>query len=108
MPIDACTKTSTAFDLLIDADQEVLRKGSASQSKDASAFDKRLTTPLIINKKKDHPIAQRNNAQRYALPHNVFGASPLLIDAEVLRSNLEGRSGVAEQVGFYVLPNVAR
>jgi len=71
MPIDACTKSSTAFDLLIGADQEVLRKGSASPAKTRAPLTKRLTTPLPINKKKDTPIAQRN----------IFGGASATIQA---------------------------
>ena len=74
MPIDACTKTSTAFDLLIDADQEVLRKGSASPAKTQAPLTKRLTTPLSINKKKTHQLPaqfiwwRKRHYSSYALP----------------------------------------
>jgi len=68
-------KISTAFDLLIDADQEEAQKRSASKDCEEPAFT-HLTTQRSINKKKDHPVAQRNNALRYALPHNVNRSRP--------------------------------
>jgi len=60
-------KISTAFDLLIDADQEEAQKRSASKDCEEPAFT-HLTTQRGINKKKDHPIAQRNRSTLCASP----------------------------------------